>query len=161
MQAMSVIRNWQIDMMNKNIDVLKQILTSVDQEAFGKRDAGDGWTIAEVLGHLLEAERGFYERAKLTIDTDNPQLPYSDPAQVVIEKGYASKDAMALYEEWVTARQAYIAYLQSLPEDDDLWERPAQHPRRGRFTIHDQLFLAAWHDVNHIEQIVKIIHYAA
>ena len=161
MQAMSVIRNWQMDLMVKNVDVMKQVVTSIaDDKAFDRRDGGDGWTIAEVLGHLVEAEQSFLERAKITVETDNPQLPSSDQAQVVLDKGYASQDPMTLYDEWVTHREAFLAYLKSLPEDDAVWERPSQHPRRGRFTLNDQLFLAAWHDVNHIEQIVKIVNYS-
>jgi uncharacterized damage-inducible protein DinB len=159
MSALATHRNWQIDSMEKSIIIAEQLILSIsDSTVFDKRDGGDGWTITEVLGHLLEAEIGFYDRAKLTIETDNPQLPMSDPNQTVIDKGYASQNAMDILQQWQAHRVPFIAYLQSLPDDDVTWERPAQHPKRGAFTLTDQLMLAAWHDTNHIHQIVKIIN---
>lgn len=158
MSALATHRNWQIDSMEKSIIIAEQLLLSIsDPTIFDKRDGGDGWTISEVLGHLVETEVGFYDRMKLTIETDNPPLPMSDPNQTVIDKGYANQDAMDVFQQWQTHRVPFIVYLRSLPDDDATWERPAQHPRRGAFTLTDQLMLAAWHDTNHIHQIVKII----
>jgi hypothetical protein len=37
------------------------------------------------------------------------------------------------------------------------WERAGNHPRRGRFTLLDQLTLISWHDLNHMEQIVRTL----
>ena len=159
MSASSAHRNWQIDSMEKSIIIAEQLLSSISDPAiFDKRDGGDGWTISEVLGHLVETEAGFFDRAKLTIETYNPQLPYSDPNQTVIDKGYANQNAMDIFQKWQANRVPYLAYLRSLPEDDATWERAAQHPKRGAFTLTDQLMLAAWHDTNHIHQIVKIIN---
>jgi len=159
MSASSNHRNWQIDSLEKSIIIAEQLLLSISDPAiFDKRDGGDGWTISEVLGHLLDAEIGFFNRAKITVDQDNPKLPFTDPNQSVIDKGYASQDAMDIFQQWQTNRVPFVAYLRSLSEDDAIWERAAQHPKRGRFTLTDQLMLAAWHDTNHIHQIVKIIN---
>lgn len=159
MSALSTHRNWQIDSLEKSIVIAEQLLLSISDPAiFEKRDGGDGWTISEVLGHLLDAEIGFFNRAKITIEQDNPDLPFSDPNQSVIEKGYANQNAIDIFKQWKTNRSPFLEYLRSLPQDDATWERAAQHPRRGHFTLTDQLMLAAWHDTNHIHQIVKIIN---
>jgi uncharacterized damage-inducible protein DinB len=151
-------RNWQLDSMEKSLLIAEQLLLSIsDSLIFDKRDGRDGWTISEVFGHLLDAEVSFYNRAKLTIEQDNPPLPLSDPNQIVIEKGYANQNAMDIFKQWQESRVPYLDYLRSLPEDNATWERTAQHPRRGEITLTEQLMLAAWHDTNHLHQIAKII----
>lgn len=159
MLEMSAYRSWQFDAMEKSLVIAKQILSSLSEPSvFEKRDGGDGWTISEVLGHLADVEAIFLERAKLTIETNNPKLPFSDPNELVIEHGFANQNAMDVFKQWQANRAPFLEFLKSLPEDEATWERPAQHPTRGNFTLTDQLMLAAWHDTNHIHQIVKIIN---
>jgi hypothetical protein len=40
---------------------------------------------------------------------------------------------------------------------DSDWERAASHPKRGLFTLNDQLLLTTWHDMNHSEQMARIL----
>jgi uncharacterized damage-inducible protein DinB len=159
MLEMSVYRSWQFDSMEKSLVIAEQIITTIaDSSVFDKRDGGDGWTISEVLGHLADVEAIFHDRTKLTVENDNPKLPFPDPNQLVIEHGFASQKAMAVLKQWQANRVPFLEYLKSLPEDEATWERSAQHPTRGNFTLNDQLMLTAWHDTNHIHQIVKIIN---
>ena len=159
MLEMSVYRNWQFDSMEKNLVIAGQIVTTItDLSVFDKRDGGDGWTISEVLGHLADIEAIFHDRAKLTVESDNPQLPFPNPNQLVIEHGFATQKAMDVFKQWQTNRVPFLEYLKALPEDEVTWERPAQHPTRGNFTLNDQLMLTTWHDTNHIHQIMKIIN---
>ncbi len=158
MQAMSVFRAWQMRAMQKNLLTIEHAVTSsADQAAFNRRDGGDGWTISEVLGHLADFDAIFHDRARRTVETDNPELSFPDPNALVIEKGYARHSALDVLAQWQSNRVSYLDYLTSLPDDEALWERPAQHARRGRFTLNDQVMLTAYHDTDHLHQIIKII----
>jgi len=58
------------------------------------------------------------------------------------------------------ASAAYHAFLASLPEDDEeVWERPGRSADGGGFTLNDQLVLSAYHDLDHLHQIVKIMRF--
>ena len=156
---MSMYRTWYFDSMEKSLVILEQLLSSItDISLKDKRDGGNGWTISEVVGHLVDTEHLFLERAKLTVDDDNPILPSANPDEKVIQKGYASQDALDLLQQWRNVRADFMDYLKSLPDDESTWERPAKHPSRGDFSLNMQLALASWHDTNHIHQIVKIIN---
>lgn len=158
MQPMTTIRHWQIDQLRKFIPVLGQFIRGVSQEdATTFRDGGDGWTVVEVMCHLRDVEATFLERAKLTTTEDFPDLPFSDPTQRAIDEKYNETDLQTAYDTWVENRQAYIAFMEAVGDDEDQWERPGKHPNRGKFTLNDQLFLVVWHDMNHFEQVVRII----
>lgn len=159
MDSLSMYRSWQFDAMEKSLVIAEQMLSSLSNPSvFEKRDGGDGWTISEVLGHLADVDTLFHERAKLTVESDNPTLPFSEPNELVIEHGFASQNAIDVFQQWKTNRAPFLEFLKALPEDQATWERPAQHPTRGNFTLTDQLMLATWHDTNHLHQIVKIIN---
>ena len=160
MQAMSRYRRWQLWALEKNLQNIQHLLSTIsDPAAFDRRDGGDGWTISEVLGHLYDVDSAFTARARaLSEGNDPPPSSGRSPDEMVIDAGYAEQDAMELFEKWKQARQSYHALLAALPEDDEaLWERPGRDADGGGFTLNDQLVLSAYHDVDHLHQIVKII----
>jgi uncharacterized damage-inducible protein DinB len=154
---MSTIRRWHFDQLRNSLKTVRYIVqTAAAGNLNTRRDSGDGWTAAEVIGHLLDCERLFLERARLTITQEDPDLPFPDQAEDVIRGRYNERDPQAILAEWAQARDEYLAYLSAIP-DDASWERQGKHPRYAPFSLNDQLFLICWHDLIHIEQITRIL----
>ncbi len=114
--------------------------------------AGRRWRFCAIcaIGDAL-----FLDRARMTMTQDIPVLPNPEPGPVAIEREYNLQDWKIVYGEWVGRRGLLAQYFESIGDND--WERPASHPRRGLFTLNDQLLLATWHDMNHMEQVVRIL----
>jgi uncharacterized damage-inducible protein DinB len=162
MLPLSTIRDWQIDQMKKAVNTVKRIIqTTTQQSATTMRDGGDGWTVLEVLGHLRDFEEIFFERSRMTVEQDMPDLPFPDPELLVIENDCNAGDLQETFDAWATFRRQHVAFLESVADEGwerhEGWERLANHPIRGPFTLLDQLFLTVWHDLNHIEQMVHIL----
>lgn len=160
MQALSKYRRWQLWALEKNLLNMHHILATItDPAVFDKRDGGDGWTISEVIGHLADVDSYFMERARSLADGNDPPPPSGrSQDEMVKDAGYAEQNALDLYDKWQQFRLPYHELLASLPEDDEaLWERPGRDADGGGFTLNDQLILSAYHDLDHLHQIVKII----
>ena len=156
MTDMTGVRVLQVDQLRRAINVLGYVLkTTPTEDATTLRDGGDGWTIAEVMGHLRDFDLIFLERGKMTLSKVFPQLPLPDPDKLAVENAYNDQNVMDMYQEWVEAREDLVAFFESVREDD--WERAARHPTRGHFTLNEQLILAVWHDTNHLNQIIHIL----
>ncbi|MCE2473264.1 MAG: DinB family protein [Anaerolineae bacterium] len=159
MSPMPRYRSWQLAAMEKNMLNIEHIVSTIsDRGVFDKRDGGDGWTISEVLGHLADTDSYFLARARALAEGGEP--PQSSGRSVderVKEAGYAEQDAMELLQRWLKTSAAYHEYLSSLPDDEELWERPGRDADGGGFTLNDQIILSAYHDLDHLHQIVKII----
>ena len=143
----------------KNMLNIEYIVTSItDPAVFSKRDGGDGWTISEVLGHLGDVDTFFLNKARALAENNDPP-PSSGRSQdeMVKEAGYAEQKAQDLLERWKGIRIPYHEILSSLPDDEEVWERPGRDADGGGFTLNDQLVLSAYHDLDHLHQIVKII----
>jgi hypothetical protein len=132
------------------------ILTTTDQQAATTyRDGGTGWTVIEVVGHLRDFDEVFLMRARLMVEQERPELPFPDPDQTVLQRGYNGRQLTAVYEEWEQRRAELLGYLRQLSESD--WDRVGLHPTRGDFALNTHLFLHVWHDTNHLEQIANIL----
>jgi uncharacterized damage-inducible protein DinB len=152
----ATIREWQIDQLRKDLHIVRGILANVTPEqATGLRDGGDGWTVTEVLCHLRDFDSIFLERAQITAERRGIMMPFTDANAMALERQYNAQPLQTVYEAWVGHRAAYLGYLEGLEEG--AWSRTGLHPRRGPMTLAQQLAQIAWHDINHIEQIVKIL----
>lgn len=153
---LQTIRKWQFTRMELSLQTVASIAANVPVEALTTyRDGGNGWTVTAVVAHLRDFERLFLERAQLTIDQEAPALPYPDPDELAAQNDYYGLAFKPTFEEWSAARAEFLAFMRARTEDD--WERSAQHPTRGPFTLHDQLFLASLHDSLHLEQITRVL----
>jgi DinB superfamily len=157
MRPMSTIRRWHFDQLRNSLKAFRYIVqTTPPVDLITYRDSGEGWTSAEVIGHLLDCERLFLERARLTIAQDNPDLPFPDQNEDVIKGHYNERDPQAILADWQQTREEYLAYLGTI-EDDASWNREGKHPKYAPFSLNDQLFLICWHDSIHLEQLARIL----
>lgn len=156
MVTAETVRGWQIDQLRKGVSNLRNVLNTIaPTDAITLRDGGTGWTVLEVLCHLRDYEGLFLERARLTVEQDTPPLPNPNPDQLAAESHYSEQDLEAVYAEWASRRAAFLAYITQI--DPAAWARQGDHPVRGLITLQQQLALAAFHDVNHLEQILHIV----
>jgi uncharacterized damage-inducible protein DinB len=157
MQPMPKVRGYLLEQLRNAIMTTEYIVQSTTQpDAMTYRDGGDGWTVVEVICHLRDFDKVFLERANLTMNEDFPDLPFPSPDGLAADLKYNEQDLNAVFEEWKTSRENYVGYFEGVVTDDD-WERAGNHPKRGHFTLNDQLIVAVWHDMNHLAQIGKIL----
>lgn len=153
----ATIREWQYKQMEDNIKSVEWLVRSSDPQALRAfRDGGSGWTVLEVLCHLRDFEEVFFERARLTVEQDNPPLPFPDPDALARERRYGEEMPEGALAVWQGRRAGLLAYLRE--RSDAEWERPAQHPTRGEMALFDQLFLIPHHDSLHLEQMTRILY---
>lgn len=157
MQPLAVYRAWAISALEHNLASAGHIVATTDPRAMTTfRDGGDGWTPLEVLAHLRDFEAVFHERALLTLSEDLPALPFPNPDELARDRHYNSQPIDEVLATWRETRAAFLATLAAIP-DEATWERAGHHPTRGRFTLNDALFLAVWHDSNHLDQILRTL----
>jgi hypothetical protein len=119
------------------------------------RDGVDGWTALEILCHLRDFDEIFYRRAKSMIEQDNPTFKAYDHEAMVTERAYNAQDPNQVVASFRRHRAEFIAFFEGLSEEQ--WARSGTHPERGHFTMLDAVAQVATHDVNHLEQMVRVL----
>lgn len=159
MQPIATVRGWQVEQLRRPILILPYLLHHAPQEALTTcRDGADGWTVAEVMGHLYDFEAIFLQRVQITATQDKGELPFPNPNELVKAGNFNAQPLQPLIDGWIERRQQLIDFLSQRSVED--WDRIAKHPTRGLMSLADQLTLILWHDANHLEQIVKILNQA-
>ncbi|HUO63435.1 MAG TPA: DinB family protein [Terriglobales bacterium] len=111
------------------------------------------WSINEVIGHLIEAERrGFAGRIKILLATKDPQLEGWDQNEVARGRRDDMKPAGKLVAELERMRADSVALVRGLKPGD--LTRGGQHPKVGWLRVEDLLHEWIHHDRNHIKQIL-------
>ncbi|HYS94614.1 MAG TPA: DinB family protein [Candidatus Acidoferrales bacterium] len=111
------------------------------------------WSINEVIGHLIEAERrGFAGRIKTLLATKDPQLEGWDQNEVTRGRRDDLKPTAKLVAEFERMRTESVTIVRGLKPGD--LTRGGQHPKVGWLRVEDLLEEWVHHDRNHIRQIL-------
>lgn len=116
------------------------------------RPAPGEWSINEVLGHLIEAEkRGFAGRIQRILVEAHHVCQGWDPNQVAQARHDNDQSTNALLAEFVALREQSVALV--LGVQPDQLTRSGHHPSVGELSISDLLYEWLYHDRNHLKQI--------
>ena len=150
------VRERHIGAMRKSCDILAHILQGVtDEQARALRDGPDGWSIIEIVCHLRDFDEFFYSRAQMMQTQTQPQLPAYDHEALAIERGYQAEDLAEALAALKTSRARFIAFFADLTPEQ--WARDGVHPERDSFTMTDAAMQVGLHDLDHLEQITRVL----
>jgi hypothetical protein len=104
-----------LDFLRHQTDEVLASLRPLPAARWRHRYAPGKWSIAEVLGHLTDAERVFAYRALRIARGDQTPLPGFDENAYVPAGGFDARAPAGLLTEYVTVREATVALFQGLP----------------------------------------------
>jgi hypothetical protein len=98
-----------------------------------------------VLAHLWRTETFLGSRIRLLLEHDEPT--FESPVY-----GVAPEDLGTLLHEWQAARSRNLALFRSLTPEQRA--RGGSHVKHGRVTIRELVVECAYHDLDHIRQVM-------
>ncbi len=116
-----------------------------ERETF--RYAPGKWSIREVVGHLVDAERVFGYRAFCISRGERANLPSFDEVAYVEQSGYSGCSLRALFEELTDARRASLHFYTRLNEIE--WKRQGT-ASNNPITVRALAFITVGHLRHHL-----------
>lgn len=111
----------------------------------------DGWTLREVISHLLDAHSNAIIRLKLALTENNPTIrPYDQNGWVEIEDQFEIPLELTL-QMLEDTHEKMVRIYQSL--DEEQWQRTYVNPESGSFSLAKSAALYAWHSNHHLAHI--------
>jgi uncharacterized damage-inducible protein DinB len=124
----------------------QKLLASLDESRAGYRYAEGKWSVKEVIGHLVDAERILGYRALAIARGDTQPLPGFDEEGYVRHAGFDTWRLGDLSEAYALARRATIVFLRNLPEE--AWERRG-NANGFEVTVRALAWTIAGHELHH------------
>lgn len=116
------------------------------------RYAPEKWTLGEVIGHVIDAERVFSFRAFAIARGETADLPAMDQDQYATHSNAGDRPLAALLDELEAARRDSLLLLAGLD--------PSVHTRQGRasgfpFSVRTFAWILAGHEIHHRKIIIE------
>ena len=134
---------------------LARIIKGANPAKLRKRPAPDKWSVAEILAHLADAELVNAWRYRSILGAPGTPIQAYDQEAWAAAGQYSKRDARKSLEQFRVLRESNLALLKSLsPEQRKL---SGMHAERGEESIERLTQLIAGHDINHLEQVERLL----
>jgi hypothetical protein len=134
---------------------LERLIKSVPTAKLRKRPAPDKWSVAEILAHLADAEIVIGWRMRSILGSPGTPIQAYDQNAWVTSGHYEKRDPRKAIAQHRAVREANLDLLKSLTPDQ--WKQFGMHSERGQESIEHIVRMIAGHDLNHIQQIERIL----
>jgi DinB family protein len=134
---------------------LEGLIKGVPAGKLRKRPAPDQWSVNEILAHLAECEIVGSFRMRLILGSPGTPMTAFDQNAWVVSGHYDKRDPRSSLELFRTLRAANLALLKSLTPEQ--WKHYGMHAERGQESIEHIVRMFAGHDLNHLQQVERIL----
>ena len=134
---------------------LDRLIKGVPTAKFRKRLVPDKWSVAEILAHLADVEIVVGWRMRSILGSPGTPIQAFDQDAWVTAGHYEKRDPRKALAQHRVAREANLDLLKSLTPDQ--WKHFGMHSERGQESIEHIARMIAGHDVNHLQQIERIL----
>lgn len=134
---------------------LERLMKGVSPAKLRKRPAPEKWSVNEIMAHLADGEIVGGFRMRFILGSPGSPVVAYDQDQWVISGHYERRDPRKSLEQFRVLREANLALLRSLKPEQ--WKHYGMHSERGQESIEHIVRMFAGHDINHLQQIERIL----
>jgi len=141
-----------IDVLESSSARLETLVTKLEEY---QKQSNEKWSAAEILAHLAESEIVYGYRIRKALNASGTAIEATDQNVWVKNAGYLQRNprlALALFQ---AVRKVNIAFLKSLTPQQ--MENFGIHSERGKESIAQMARMIAGHDINHLQQMEKLL----
>lgn len=134
---------------------LERLVKGLGTAKLRKKPGPDKWSVAEILAHLADVEIVIGWRMRSILGAPGTPVQAYDQNAWVTALHYDKRDPRKDLVQHRVLREANLALLKSLTPTQ--WEQFGTHSERGKESIEKIARMVAGHDLNHIQQIERIV----
>jgi DinB superfamily len=134
---------------------LNRLIKGVSRAKLRRRPAAEKWSVSEIIAHLADAEFVGGFRLRFILGCPGAPVVSYDQDKWVTSGHYDQRDPQTSLAHFCVLRECNLALLETLTPEQ--WKHYGMHSERGRESIEHIVRMFAGHDVNHLQQIEKIL----
>ena len=134
---------------------IEKLVKGASSAKLRKRPAPEKWSAAEIVAHLADAEIVVGYRIRMILGAPGTPIQAFNQDDWVISGHYEKRDARKALEQFRVLRETNLALYKSLAPEQ--WKHHGMHSERGEESVELIVRMMAGHDLNHIQQIERIL----
>jgi DinB superfamily len=131
------------------------LIKGISTAELRKRPSPEKWSVSEIIAHLADGEIVGAFRIRFILGSPGSSVVAYDQDKWVTSGNYDKRDPQKSLELFRVLREANLALLDSLTPQQ--WNHCGMHSERGPESIEQIVRMFAGHDINHIQQIERIL----
>jgi rubrerythrin len=135
---------------------LRKLFGGLDEDLLARRSNGDSPSLKELVGHLVDIDAVFRERAWLLLETDRPELPPAHPPTLDAAASYRSEPIATVLDSFHTSRRQTLNLLRGLTSA--AWHRMGHHELYGEINLLHQGNWVVRHERTHLVEMAQVRH---
>ncbi len=132
-----------------------RLIRGVPKSRLMRKPVPGKWSVGEILAHLTDTELVVGYRIRRMLESSGTAIEAYDQDRWAAEGNYAKRDARVSLALFTALRESNLRLMRSLSKEQ--WQRYGMHAERGKESVETILRMAAGHDLNHIEQVERIL----
>ena len=134
---------------------LAALLKGKTKKRLMRRPAPGKWSVVEIVAHLADAEIAISWRLRQILSSNAIPIQAYDQDRWATTLDYAHRDPKQSLEDFRVLRNSNVALLKTVPRKS--WENYGIHQERGNESVAHIVQMIAGHDLNHLQQIERIL----
>jgi hypothetical protein len=134
---------------------LERLIKGVSAARLRKRPEPHKWSVAEIIAHLADVEIVVGWRLRVILGAPGTPIHAFDQDSWVTALHYDKRDPRKDLAQHRVLREANLAMLKTLTPEQ--WKQFGMHSERGQETVEHIVRMIAGHDLNHVQQIERIL----
>lgn len=134
---------------------LAALVKGARKAKLAKRPAPGKWSVTEILGHMADIEGVVGFRIRLILGANGTPIQGFDQNAWAKFSSYARQDPALSLEAFRVNRERTVRLLKTLPPR--MWGFYGMHSERGKETVRHVTEILAGHDINHLNQIRRML----
>ncbi len=144
-----------MEVLNATPRQIARLLKRIPKKKLARRPAPNTWSVTEILAHLADTEIVQSFRLRMILGSNKTPIQGFDQNVWARFSDYSTHDPGLSFEAYRINRERNLRLLRSLP--DSMWSRYGIHSERGKETVARVAEMMAGHDINHRNQIRRLL----
>ncbi len=134
---------------------LAALIKGKQKKQLSRRPAPGKWSIAEVMAHLADSEIVIAWRLRQILSSNGVPIQAYDQDSWATTFDYVHRAPKQSVESFRMLRENNITLLKTVPRK--LWDNYGVHSERGNESVAHVARMVAGHDLNHLQQVERIL----
>ena len=148
-------RKDRIKIISETPEKLELLVNHLNEEQLDTPYRPEGWTIRQVVHHLVDSHMNSYVRFRWALTEDKPLIKtYDEKAWAELPDAKFGEIELSL-DLLTYLHKRWINLLKIMTAPD--WQKVLQHPESGALTLDQMLSLYAWHCEHHLAHISGLL----
>lgn len=134
---------------------IEKLVKGASSAKLRKRPEPGKWSAAEIVAHLADVEIVVGYRIRMILGAPGTPIQAFNQDDWVTSGHYEKREIRKAVEQFRVLREANLALYKSLAPEQ--WKHHGMHSERGEESVELIVRMIAGHDLNHIQQIERIL----